>query len=851
MNPHDATSSARPLGPDQHSASELAISSTSRMQLPVRNTSEGAIPASPQTDAYYEGKAVARPRSGAGKAFQKEMSTRHHLTKKRSSMVFVMVGLPARGKSFISRRLEAFLSWKGHSTKVFNVGKYRREAVEVEQSGKSDFFDPNNAEAKKARDAVATVALKDMLRWLRTEGEIAIFDATNSTNERRRLILKTCRDSGLDLGIVFLETLCTNQDVLEENMRCKVAGSPDFAHLTEEEALADLRARIAKYEAVYETIEEDADYSYIKLYNMSSRVLVSGCYGRVAQSILPYLMAIHIGPRPVWLVRAGEGVGLRTSNIHSSIGSPLAQLTDSGKSFAEVLGDYVRDQIRAFQENDSDPADVARRYSRNIEMFVDGVKQMMRGGSSGDVSSRGGDLAAGGRRGGGSLGASGFPQSARNESGADEDAGAAQRRSMSPGFASGSPQSPLDDFSRSHDDLHRGSAEGAGSGAAPPQPPRLRRPASKTMREPMVRPSLQHAETDSDVLSAVGSGGATDPDLLGLPGSDGPAVRRKSSASGVPALLRSRGDTTQLRRSRRVTNRWQNSVVRTANGMVDPRAQLKVLTSTLPRAIATVERLRTPCSKEEYFTLTPLDKGQHMGLSMDEIAHAHPGFYKRFINDHLNTRFPGGECYRDLMNRLEGVLIEIEQQTMPVLVVSHVSVLQVLLCYFMKKPISEAPNIEIPLHTVIELQPTIGGPWIETRTELVPPADGADGGGVGARTDSLLDMPSAEAAHAEVGCIDENAADASTPLEDRPPSPPPIKKNLVSMTDLLAEDGAFPESRHHSHEDYESGGAHGHDDSPAGGDGAEPRAWQEAQPPATLQPKSPIGISAVARFNIE
>lgn len=76
-------------------------------------------------------------------------------------------------------------------------------------------------------------------------------------------------------------------------------------------------------------------------------MLVSGVYGQVAQSVLPYLMAIHIGPRPVWLVRAGEGVGLRTSKTFSSIGSPLAQLTESGKEFAEVLSDYVRDQVRA------------------------------------------------------------------------------------------------------------------------------------------------------------------------------------------------------------------------------------------------------------------------------------------------------------------------------------------------------------------------------------------------------------------------------------------------------------------------------------------------------------------------
>lgn len=173
-----------------------------------------SIPTSRSAGAdYYEGKsALARPRS-TGRAFQKEMNVRHKLTKARMQMVFVMVGLPARGKSFISRRLESFLSWKGHTTKVFNVGKYRREAVVATESGKSDFFDPHNSTAKAQREAVALLALEDMLDWLSKEGEIGIFDATNSTEERRQLIIRVCRESGRELGIVFIETLCTNRDV--------------------------------------------------------------------------------------------------------------------------------------------------------------------------------------------------------------------------------------------------------------------------------------------------------------------------------------------------------------------------------------------------------------------------------------------------------------------------------------------------------------------------------------------------------------------------------------------------------------------------------------------------------------
>lgn len=60
-----------------------------------------------------------------------------------------MVGLPARGKTYISRKLARYLNWIGIKTKVFNVGEYRRE-VHKGFAGK-DFFDPNNHEAVDIR----------------------------------------------------------------------------------------------------------------------------------------------------------------------------------------------------------------------------------------------------------------------------------------------------------------------------------------------------------------------------------------------------------------------------------------------------------------------------------------------------------------------------------------------------------------------------------------------------------------------------------------------------------------------------------------------------------------------------
>jgi 6-phosphofructo-2-kinase/fructose-2,6-biphosphatase 2 len=38
-------------------------------------------------------------------------------------LAVVMVGLPARGKSYTARRIERYLSWLGYRTGVFNVGE--------------------------------------------------------------------------------------------------------------------------------------------------------------------------------------------------------------------------------------------------------------------------------------------------------------------------------------------------------------------------------------------------------------------------------------------------------------------------------------------------------------------------------------------------------------------------------------------------------------------------------------------------------------------------------------------------------------------------------------------------------
>src|ERR1700722_10896185 len=167
-------------------------------------------------------------------------------------VAFVMVGLPARGKTFIARKIARYLSWLGHRTRVFNVGSYRRARLGSHQH--HSFFDPRNEPGQTARRDVALAALDDMLEFLRG-GDIAIYDATNNTRERRALVQARCAAEGHE--VVYVESICNDPGLVEANIRATKSRSPDYEGVPEEEAVRDFRMRIAHYESAYEEVEED------------------------------------------------------------------------------------------------------------------------------------------------------------------------------------------------------------------------------------------------------------------------------------------------------------------------------------------------------------------------------------------------------------------------------------------------------------------------------------------------------------------------------------------------------------------------------------------------------------------
>jgi len=246
-----------------------------------------------------------------------------------------MVGLPARGKSYTARRIERYLSWLGYRTRVFNVGEYRRAEVGAEM--RHDFFDPDNPEGGEARRQVAMHALVDMIDWLDHEGQVAIYDATNTTLERRAMLKQRCEGAGFQ--VLFIEIHCDDQSIIENNIRSTKLSSPDYANVETEEAIRDFRARIAHYERIYEPMQE-REGAYLRVAGAGRNVTVNNVDGYVCARLVFFLINLHLSDRSIWLTRHGES----EYNVKELIGGD-PDLSERGRQFAESLGDYLHGHI--------------------------------------------------------------------------------------------------------------------------------------------------------------------------------------------------------------------------------------------------------------------------------------------------------------------------------------------------------------------------------------------------------------------------------------------------------------------------------------------------------------------------
>ena len=80
-------------------------------------------------------------------------------------------------------------------------------------------------------------------------------------------------------------------------------------------------------------------------------------------------------------------------------------------------------------------------------------------------------------------------------------------------------------------------------------------------------------------------------------------------------------------------------------------------------------------------SLDELFAGTFDGMTYAEIERKAPGEFKRRKADKLNYRYPRGESYLDVITRLEPVVLELERQEDPVLIVAHQGIHRMLYAY--------------------------------------------------------------------------------------------------------------------------------------------------------------------------
>lgn len=240
----------------------------------------------------------------------------YNLSESPLRLCVVLVGVPARGKSFIAHKLVRYFSWLSIATKSFNfTSKFTEERLKsVLTVGEVT--------------TAANESLDDILQWLNVHDDmpaVAIYDGPNVSKMDRELAQTRLTKEGVET--VFLESFCDDETMINENL---LIG--DAENTINHEFLAKY------YEPL--SMETSQDLSFIKLINFSSQILLNNIDSYLKSRIVYYIMNLHVKPRFIWLSRHGESM----YNLEGKIGGD-ASLSPRGFKYAEKLKDFVDEYI--------------------------------------------------------------------------------------------------------------------------------------------------------------------------------------------------------------------------------------------------------------------------------------------------------------------------------------------------------------------------------------------------------------------------------------------------------------------------------------------------------------------------
>tara|TARA_Y100000741_G_scaffold225392_1_gene172122 strand:+ start:2162 stop:3379 length:1218 start_codon:yes stop_codon:yes gene_type:complete len=252
-----------------------------------------------------------------------------------TKLIIIMVGLPARGKSYISQKLHRYFNWSGLSSKIFNAGDSRREKY---PNITSEFFSPNNIHI---RNNIAEKLFLELIEWIIIkENKIAIFDATNTTVDRRKNLIDNINLFKIDnLKICFIESICNIKEIIDTNIEMK-ANSKDYINKGID-TINDFNQRMLYYTDVYQQFNTDEiknldNYSYLKISNINKLFTIYNVCGFLLSNVVSFLLNLNINRNTIYLTRHGES----KYNILDKIGGNPS-ITELGITYSKKLYKYI------------------------------------------------------------------------------------------------------------------------------------------------------------------------------------------------------------------------------------------------------------------------------------------------------------------------------------------------------------------------------------------------------------------------------------------------------------------------------------------------------------------------------
>lgn len=267
--------------------------------------------------------------SSGGKLYTTESGQLFHAGK----IAICLVGLPARGKTHLSVSLCRYLTWLGLTCKAFHLGDYRRKRLQGADMPDDYFFFHSSEwtylsylrcsnssrdvsdDTRVLRDQVAGDCMRDILEFMSRKGEngqIVIYDAVNASISVRSRLHQEFSQAGIQT--IFVESVCTDNKIIQANVRNVKVTSPDYEGWESQRAVEDYLRRITAKIPHYEEMsrEKEPNLSWVKMINIGERMVVNkGSSALKGQSVkaqgnFGYLGASPDGYRAVLIFQVRE-----------------------------------------------------------------------------------------------------------------------------------------------------------------------------------------------------------------------------------------------------------------------------------------------------------------------------------------------------------------------------------------------------------------------------------------------------------------------------------------------------------------------------------------------------------------